>query len=86
MMESEVINFKRLKRADVPKQTVESRIQNFKEVSLGFSAETAMLAASRCLNCPKPTCRIGCPVDIDIPGFINYLSRGKYACIYPLGH
>jgi len=77
-MESEVINIRRLKRADVPKQTVESRIQNFKEVSLGFSAETAMLAASRCLNCPKPTCRIGCPVDIDIPGFINYLSRGKF--------
>jgi len=55
----------------MPKQSPEVRARNFNEVALGYNAEQAKVEASRCIQCPKHACIEGCPVDIDIPGFIQ---------------
>lgn len=47
------------------------------EVNRGLSAEQAVLEATRCMDCPGPTCMQGCPVSIDIPGFIKNIQRGN---------
>jgi len=70
------------KRKKIPRQPMSGRpaaerIKDFDEVPLGYSAETARLEASRCLVCKEPKCRQGCPVDIDIPGFIKEISEGN---------
>ncbi|MFH1656010.1 MAG: NADPH-dependent glutamate synthase [Candidatus Omnitrophota bacterium] len=61
----------------MPKQKPEERIKNFFEVALGFSEKQAIQEAKRCLQCKKPLCVDGCPVQIDIPAFIKLLSEGK---------
>jgi len=53
------------------KQAPSLRARNFNEVALGYSAEQAQAEASRCIQCPKHSCIDGCPVEIDIPGFIK---------------
>ncbi|HIC94962.1 MAG TPA: FAD-binding protein, partial [Anaerolineae bacterium] len=58
------------KRVEMPRQKPEVRRYNFNEVALGFDMELARAEAERCLQCKKPTCIDGCPVRIDIPGFI----------------
>lgn len=63
----------------MPKQTPEERIRNFDEVALGFTPETAMLEAQRCLQCKKPACVPGCPVEVPIPQFITHLAEGNFA-------
>ncbi len=55
----------------MPKQSPEVRGRNFNEVALGYTAEQAQYEASRCIQCPKHSCIDGCPVDVDIPGFIK---------------
>lgn len=60
------------------KQSVEVRVKNFFEVALGFSEEEARAEAKRCIQCKKPGCVAGCPVEIDIPGFIGLIRDGKY--------
>jgi len=60
----------------VPKQAPEIRRHNFNEVALGYNEEQVLVEASRCLQCPKPQCVSGCPVEIDIPSFIKLL-KGK---------
>ncbi len=62
-------------RVSVPEQDPKARIHNFKEVNLGYTMEMAVEEASRCLQCPeaKAPCRKGCPVDVNIPGFIEKL-------------
>ncbi|HQA08512.1 MAG TPA: NADPH-dependent glutamate synthase [Syntrophomonadaceae bacterium] len=62
----------------MPNQEVIRRIKNFDEVALGYSEEQALLEASRCLNCKKPLCVEGCPVEINIPVFISYIKEKKY--------
>ncbi|MEN8222471.1 MAG: NADPH-dependent glutamate synthase [Acidobacteriota bacterium] len=52
------------------------RRTNFSEVNNGISAEEALLEAKRCLDCPTPTCISGCPVNINIPGFIKEIEKG----------
>ena len=59
-----------LNRIPMPRQDPELRAKNFNEVALGYSAEQAKAEANRCIQCPKGPCVTGCPVDIDIPGFI----------------
>lgn len=59
------------------KQPVEARIKNFFEVALGFSKEEAEEEARRCLQCKDPACIQGCPVEIDIPAFIQLIKEGK---------
>lgn len=65
------------KKRPMPEQKPEDRIKNFKEVTLGYSYEDAVAEASRCLNCKKPLCRQGCPVNVDIPSFITLVKEGK---------
>ncbi len=60
-----------LNRVPMPRQDPKLRAKNFNEVALGYSAEQAKTEASRCIQCPKRPCVEGCPVDIDIPGFIT---------------
>ena len=62
-------------RAPMPHQPAEARVHNFNEVSLGLDLDGALHEAERCLRCKKPRCVPGCPVGIDIPGFISALAR-----------
>ena len=62
----------------MPKQKPEVRKKNFKEVALGYTEEQAKAEADRCLQCAKPQCVTGCPVEICIPDFIKLLREGKY--------
>jgi glutamate synthase (NADPH) small chain len=63
------------KRAPMPHQAAEVRAHNFFEVNLGLMLEGAIVEADRCIQCKKPRCVPGCPVEIDIPGFIGALAR-----------
>jgi homotetrameric NADPH-dependent glutamate synthase len=63
------------KKHPMPEQPPEVRRKNFEEVALGYSLETAVAEAERCIQCKKPRCIPGCPVSINIPGFIEALSR-----------
>ena len=64
-----------VERHKVKAQDPEVRSHNFDEVSLGFDDETALLEAQRCINCKNPQCVQGCPVNINIPGFIAKLKE-----------
>ena len=66
-------------RHDMPVQDAKVRVTNFNEVALGYSAETAIAEAQRCLHCAKPLCVEGCPVHVDIPDFIAALAEGDFA-------
>jgi len=67
-----------LNRQPMPKQDHWERIRNFDEVALGYPTEVAVKEASRCLQCKKPLCNQGCPVGIDIPGFIRHTVEGDF--------
>ena len=69
---------KRIERQKMPEQPPEVRINNFQEVPLGFTEEQAILEANRCLQCAKPTCVEGCPVNIDIPAFISCIKEKNF--------
>lgn len=66
-------------RHDMPVQDAKVRVTNFNEVALGYSTETAIAEAQRCLHCAKPRCVEGCPVHVDIPDFIAALAEGDFA-------
>ncbi|MBQ3667752.1 MAG: dihydropyrimidine dehydrogenase, partial [Clostridia bacterium] len=63
------------KKHEMPVQAPEVRAHNFSEVALGYTPEIAFEEAVRCLNCKNAPCVAGCPVNIDIPGFINKLKQ-----------
>jgi len=63
-------------RQSMPEQKAEIRRRNFEEVPTGYTIEMAQKEASRCLQCRKPGCVAGCPVAVDIPGFIDLLAQG----------
>jgi glutamate synthase (NADPH/NADH) small chain len=65
-------------RQKMPEQDAVLRIRNFQDVTYGFDHERALIEASRCLQCKKPKCVDGCPVGVDIPGFIELLSAGDF--------
>ncbi len=65
-------------RQKMPEQDPGVRKRNFKEVPLGYPAETAILEAGRCLQCKTPGCSKGCPVGIDIPGFIKEIASKNF--------
>jgi glutamate synthase (NADPH) small chain len=67
------------KRLPMPHQAPEERAQNFCEVALGYTAENALEEASRCLQCKTRPCVQGCPVQIDIPGFVKMVAEGRFA-------
>jgi len=68
-----------LRRRPMPKQDHWERIKNFDEVALGYPVCLAREEASRCIKCKKPACNLGCPVGIDIAGFIKYIVEGDFA-------
>ena len=63
------------KKCPMPSQEPDIRNKNFKEVALGYTYEMAVNEAKRCLNCPKKPCRSACPVQIDIPAFIERVAN-----------
>lgn len=65
-------------RAVMPQLNAAYRITCNHEVNQGLSAEQAVIEASRCLDCPDPQCIHGCPVSINIPGFIKNIERGEF--------
>lgn len=62
----------------MPEQAAEIRRRNFEEVPLGYTPEMAKKEAERCLQCKKPGCVLGCPVSVDIPGFIKLIAEEKF--------
>ena len=68
----------------MPTQEPAERARNFDEVSLGFGVEDALVECERCLICPQPACVDGCPVGIDIPGFIVRMIEKDYRGAYEI--
>ena len=66
-----------LNRVPMPKQEPQVRAHNFDEVAQGYSQELAVQEASRCIQCKKRNCVTGCPVDIDIPDFVEAVKYGR---------
>ena len=71
-------------KTPMPEQDANVRNKNFKEVSLGYTAEMAVEEAKRCLNCKKPLCVGGCPVNIRIPEFIAKVAEGDFLAAYEI--
>ncbi len=70
------------KKHEMPTQEPDVRAHNFDEVALGYSEETALAEASRCLNCKNMPCTTGCPVNIRIPEFIKKIKEKDYEGAY----
>jgi len=68
-----------LPKIEMPLHPGEERIKNFDEVPIGYTPEEAVQEALRCIQCKKPGCIPGCPVGIDIPGFIQLIEDGDFA-------
>ena len=60
---------------DMPQQDPLARISNMSEVALGYTEDEAVVEANRCLQCRNKPCVNGCPVGIDIPGFIHEITK-----------
>lgn len=71
-----------LKKVPVREQDAKVRATNFEEVCLGYNKEEAMEEAVRCINCKNAQCIKGCPVSIDIPGFIEKVKEGDIEAAY----
>ena len=71
-----------LKKNPMPSQEPDVRNKNFLEVALGYTEEMALDEAQRCLNCKHKPCVNGCPVHIDIPGFIQEVAKGNFEEAY----
>lgn len=67
------------KKHPMPHQEAEVRNKNFQEVALGYSEETALAEAVRCIQCKNTPCMQGCPVGINIPGFIKKIAEHDFA-------
>jgi len=68
----------KIPRQSMPEQKPDVRARNFEEVPFGLPSEAAILEAQRCLQCKSPACVEGCPVGVDIPGFIALVREGKF--------
>jgi glutamate synthase (NADPH) small chain len=69
-------------KVPMPEQDPDVRVRNFNEVAEGYTPEMAIEEAKRCLQCRHRPCVAGCPVLIDIPGFIALVAQGKFAEAY----
>ena len=74
----------KIPRTDMPVQDAKVRAKNFDEVALGYTLELAELEASRCIECKNPRCVKGCPVNVDIPGFIKKIKDGELMQAYAI--
>lgn len=68
----------KIPRQPMPEQDPKVRARNFDEVPLGFTPDMAKLEALRCIQCKNPACVDGCPVEVDIPGFIALVAEGDF--------
>jgi len=66
-------------RQPMPEQDPKERSHNFKEVPNGYTPALAVKEAQRCLQCKKPTCMNGCPVEVDIPAFLKLITEGEFS-------
>ncbi len=73
-----------LKKVPVREQDAKVRATNFEEVCLGYDKEEAMCEATRCINCKNAQCIKGCPVAINIPGFIEKVKEGDIEAAYQI--
>ena len=73
-----------LKKVPVREQDAKERATNFEEVCLGYNKEEAMEEAARCINCKNAQCVKGCPVSINIPGFIEKVKDGEMEAAYQI--
>jgi glutamate synthase (NADPH/NADH) small chain len=71
-------NKEKAPRQKMPEQEPQKRVRNFEEVPIGYSEETAIIEATRCIQCKKPSCVGGCPVDVRIPEFIKDIAEGRF--------
>jgi glutamate synthase (NADPH/NADH) small chain len=71
-----------LTKNEMPVQNADERNRNYLEVALGYTREQAMDEAKRCLNCKHKPCITGCPVQIDIPAFIQEVAEGNFEEAY----
>ena len=71
-----------LQKTPMPTQDPLVRAKNFEEVALGYTKEMAVAEAERCIGCKNPACVAGCPVGIDIPGFIQKVKVGEFEEAY----
>ena len=71
-----------LKKVPMPEQAPDVRNRNFREVTLGYTAEMAMEEAKRCLNCRNKPCIAGCPVFVQIPEFVLLVAAGEFEKAY----
>jgi len=69
----------KIPRQHMPEQEPRVRVKNYAEVPCGYTRELAQLEARRCLQCKKPKCREGCPVEVEIPAFIALIAEGDFA-------
>lgn len=75
--ENSLENLEKGKRVPVREQDPKVRAENFEEVTFGYTLEEAQREAERCLNCKNPLCMKGCPVEINIPAFIEKIKEGN---------
>jgi glutamate synthase (NADPH/NADH) small chain len=68
----------KIPRQEMPEQDQKLRTANHQEVPYGYTSELALLEAGRCLQCKKPECVLGCPVNIDIPEFVRLIAEEKF--------
>jgi len=71
-------------KTPMPEQDAQVRNRNFSEVTLGYTVEMAVDEAKRCLNCKKPVCIAGCPVNVRIPEFIMKVAEGDFLSAYEI--
>ena len=79
MSDTKDIKPKKGGRQSMAEQPPLERVRNFFEVPLGYTPEQAMLEAARCIQCKKPLCVGGCPVNINIPWFVRLIAEGKFS-------
>jgi len=65
-------------KVKMPEQPAGERVHNYQEVPYGYTPEEAMEEARRCLQCARPTCMDGCPVNVNIPGFLALVADGDF--------
>ena len=73
-----------LTKTPMPEQEPQVRARNFKEVTLGYTADMAIEEANRCLGCKNPKCVEGCPVNVRIPEFIAKVKEGDFQAAYEI--
>ncbi len=76
----------KMPRNPMPSQDPKIRARNFHEVALGYTEEIALMEATRCLNCKNMPCVSGCPVNINIPAFIQKVKEGDFEEAYHIIH